>query len=162
MITLTTIGAKTLTCPTRSEDVIIAAIAKQTVEMFAEIGTDTVQRYGIYARIGVGQNKAENPENVPRIVEILPRAGVEMKPQEKDVHWQEANGKKNDEILKYRIHRKNTKLMKEKKRKIVRQRIQCAQIIRLTYLHHLGNFDTGFPILVRLKDTEGVEIVIIF
>lgn len=82
-----------------NEDVTIDTAAKQTVEMFAEIGADTIKRYGIDARIAVGQYEAENPKGVPEMVEILSRVGVEMKPHGEDVRRQEANGKEHDETL---------------------------------------------------------------
>jgi len=69
--------------------------------MFAEIGADEVEGYGIDARVDVGQDEAENPERVP--VLVVPRLGsrVKVKPQRVDVNRQETDGEQAHETLRW-------------------------------------------------------------
>ena len=68
--------------------------------MLAKFGADAVESDGIDARIDVSQNEAENPETVPEIVVVFMRVGVEVEPQEEDVHRQKTDGKQNHQTLR--------------------------------------------------------------
>jgi hypothetical protein len=67
--------------------------------MFAEFGADEVERYGIDARIGVGQDEADDLQRVPEVVVIFLRIGIEVEPQKVDVDRQEANKKQGYQTL---------------------------------------------------------------
>ena len=55
--------------------------------MFAEIGANEVESYGIDAGIDVSQDEAENPEGVPiLVVSCCLWFWVKVKPQKEDVH----------------------------------------------------------------------------
>lgn len=67
--------------------------------MLTKTGADAIQGDRIDARIDVGQDEADDLECVPEGVVIVVRHGIEVEPEEVDVHRKEADGEQDDERL---------------------------------------------------------------
>jgi hypothetical protein len=65
-----------------------AAAAKQmSVEMFPEGPTDTIQCYGVDARVDKAETESYDPKCMPEIVVNLFRLGIKVEPKIKYVIW---------------------------------------------------------------------------
>lgn len=65
--------------------------------MFSKGFADAVQRYRVYAGVGVGQAEPDDPENVPVQVEIVAGRRVEVEPKGEHVVWEETDYENYDE-----------------------------------------------------------------